>query len=104
MTYYLHQAGSDDHVPSPGRPLGAYADFASALAERDQDVIRQLDAAGGQPVVITHLIVGPGLRGPATVHPVTSSVGQRGRVGDLSVLLADTAHWLATIHTTNTAD
>jgi hypothetical protein len=82
------------------RLLGAHRSFEVALQERDADVIRQLEDAGGWYLLVEHLIVGPGLRGPWTVHPLITALGVDPAREDApdAADLADACHWLAAIH------
>jgi hypothetical protein len=80
--------------------LGTYRSFEAALQARDADVIRQLEAAGGWYLLIEHLIVDPGLRGPATMPPLATALGvdpSRPEPPNQHDLV-DTQHWLAVIH------
>lgn len=74
MSYQLYRT---DHVGAApdGPALGDYPDFDAALAARDRDVLTQLRAQPVPPREISHVIVGPGPRGPHTGHPVVTFAG-----------------------------
>jgi hypothetical protein len=99
MTYELQRVGTDMLDPTM---LGHYPTYDDALLARDQDVLDQLEQAGGHRIELLHLIVGPGLRGARTAHQVACSVGQptNGPV-DVAAELAATAMWLSRIHATD---
>ncbi|MDQ6649169.1 MAG: hypothetical protein M3Z02_03470 [Actinomycetota bacterium] len=95
-----YQVYALDEDGSPRRLVASAATFEAALAERDRDVLAQLRAGGGRTLTVTHEIVGPGLAGSQTVHPVTSSLGVEGgvRPAELEALVADAGVWLEVIH------
>ena len=96
MTYLLYrieQPGS----PSDGIPLGDYPDFDAALAARDGDVVSQLADCPIPPRQISHLIVGPGLRGPRTEHPIVTFAGADVDDPDPAAEAAATRAWLDSI-------
>lgn len=99
MSYQLFRANTAHDTPSAGNLLGTYPDYTSALAARDDDVLRQLEQACGRRVELTHLIVGAGSRGPRTPHAISCAVGQptNGPV-DLRAELDETGRWLARLH------
>jgi hypothetical protein len=74
MSYLLYRQAEFGAPPST-RPLGEFHDFDAALAARDRDVIAQLAERPAPPREISHVIVGPGLRGPSTEHPVVTFAG-----------------------------
>ncbi len=94
--YQVHAVGEDG---SP-RLVASAATFEAALAERDRDVLARLSAGGGRTLTVTHEIVGPGLAGPHTVHPVTTSLGVAGGVSpaELAGFVAEAGTWLDVIH------
>ncbi len=95
--YEVHAVDEDG---SPRRLVASAATFEEALAERDRDVLAQLSAGDGRTLTVTHEIVGPGLAGPHTVHPVTTSLGVTGGVSpaELAELVAEAGVWLEVIH------
>ena len=99
MPYQLFRAADAREAPAASNLLGTFPDFSSALDARDQDVLHQLEQAGGRRVELTHLIVGAGARGPRTPHAIACAVGQptSGPV-DMRAELTETAQWLARIH------
>lgn len=96
--YELHGVTPDGGEP-PLRLIGRYATYEEAFRARDEDVLNELAARGGWYTVIEHVIVGPGLLGPRTVHPHATALGvdpALGRIpnqGDLD----DARRWLTTI-------
>ena len=81
------------------RRIGRYRTYEEALRARDEDVIAQLAARGGWYTLIDHMIVGPGLRGPKTVHRHATALGvdpAAGRVPGPDDL-DDARHWLAAL-------
>ena len=58
----------------PGRRLGMFDTFDAALADRDREVAAAVETAG-EPIVVRHVVVGPGRQGPRTVHQLTTSLG-----------------------------
>jgi hypothetical protein len=101
----------DDHAPyellavpagdgeAPLRLIGRYRTYDEALGDRDEDVIEQLAARGGWYTLIEHVIVGPGLEGPRTVHRHATALGvdpAAGRVPSPDDL-DDSRQWLAAI-------
>ncbi len=95
--YQVYAVDEDGSAP---RLVASAATFEEALAERDRDVLAQLRAGGGRTLTVTHEIVGPGLAGPHTVHPVTTTLGVAGGVSpaDLAEFVAEAAVWLEVIH------
>jgi hypothetical protein len=95
MDYRLYRA--DEHG-GPLALLGRHPGYEVAMAARDEDALGQLADAGGQRVIARHLIVGPGVLGPLTAHPVTTAFGSDDLVhvdADATVSFART--WLAGI-------
>ena len=83
------------------RWVGRYPTYEEALRARDEDVIAQLAERGGWYTLIEHVIVGPGLRGPKTLHRHATALGvdpAAGRVPGPQDL-NDARHWLACIRT-----
>lgn len=81
------------------RRIGRHATYDAALRARDNDVLDQLAARGGWYTLIEHLIVGPGLQGPRTVHRHATAVGvdpAAGRVPSPDDL-DDARSWLTAI-------
>lgn len=81
------------------RPVGRYRTYEDALQARDEDVLRELAARGGWYTLIEHVIVGPGLQGPRTVHRHATALGvdpATGRVPDPEDL-DDARRWLSAI-------
>lgn len=74
MTYELYRL---EHFGSPtrGAVIATGDDFDTVLAVRDRDVVEQLAAAPTPPREFNHLIVGPGLRGARTEHPLVTFAG-----------------------------
>ena len=95
MDYRLYRA---DERGGPHALLGHHPGYEIALAARDEDALGQLADAGGQRVVARHLIIGPGLLGPLTDHPVTTAFGSDDPVHvDVDATLAEARTWLAGI-------
>jgi hypothetical protein len=81
------------------RPVGRYQTYEDALRARDEDVLRELAARGGWYTLIEHVIVGPGLQGPRTVHRHATALGvdpTAGRVPNPEDL-DDARRWLSAI-------
>jgi hypothetical protein len=93
LLYRVEQLGS----PPAGMPLGDYPSFDTALAARDEDVIAQLAERPTPPREISHLIVGPGLRGPRTEHPIVTFAGADVDDPDPSAEASATEAWLESI-------
>lgn len=97
MSYLLHrleQFGDPATTPS----LGCFPDFEAALAARDRDVIAQLAAHPWPAREISHLIVGPGLRGPETAHPLVTYAGVDITDPDPAGEVATVEAWLDALH------
>ena len=60
---------------SPLRVIGRYQTYEEASWARDEDVLDQLAVLGGWYALIEHVIVGPGLQGPRTVHRHATALG-----------------------------
>ena len=82
------------------RLIGRYRSYEEALRARDEDVLDQLGAGGGWYTLVEHVIVGPGLRGPRTVHPHATALGVDPAAGRIPTPddLDDARRWLETIH------
>ncbi len=93
MTYQLYRAQSIDADPEMPS-LGEYDDFDAALSARDRDVIAQLECAPVPPREITHLIIGPGLRGPRTRHPLITFAGTTVTDPDPAAQIEEIRDWL----------
>jgi hypothetical protein len=93
MTYQLYRIEHLGAAPI-GPALGAYPDFDTALSARDADVITQLLDAPVPPREISHLVVGPGARGPRTSHPLVTFAGADVTDPDPAGEIAATAAWL----------
>ncbi len=95
--YQVYAVDEDGSAP---RLVASAATFEAAPAKRDRDVLAQLFAGRGRTLTVTHEIVGPGLAGPHTVHPVTTSLGVAGGVSlaELAELVAEAGVWLEVIH------
>ena len=93
MTYQLYRTDEPDATSARAR-LGAFADFDTALAARDRDVIAQLRAAPSPPREISHLIVGPGPHGPHTEHPLVTYAGIDVTDPDPTAQIDDVDAWL----------
>jgi hypothetical protein len=91
--YRLHEFGAAATDPA----LGHYPDFDAALDARDRDVIAQLRTAPMPPREMNHLIVGPGVRGPRTQHPLVTFAGTTVTDPDPAAEIAATATWLDAI-------
>ena len=57
------------------RLLGHHEDLETAVRARIEDVLEQLALNDGWLINSQHLIVGPGVDGPATLHSYVSEVG-----------------------------
>jgi len=88
--YRIEQLGAPPSEP----PLGQFRDFDGALAARDEDLLAQLDRCPAPPREITHLIVGPGVTGPRTEHPIVTFAGTEMDDPDPTVELEETRAWL----------
>jgi len=82
------------------RLVGTHPGYTQALAARDRDVLDQLRAGGGWYMLARHVIIGPGVQGPETVHRLATALGvSPGRSAPPDdVDLADAAHWLEATH------
>jgi hypothetical protein len=98
MTYQLYRLADTSDDLADAIPLGAFEGFEDALAARDEDTVRLFARTlPGQVLVVHHDILGPGIDGPWTAHPVSSAIERRSRYGVDEV--ADVRGWLARIHT-----
>jgi len=97
MGYTLFRVAEFGRPPSTPAIGEVFPDFASALTARDGDVLAQLSACPAPPREIKHLIVGPGVDGPRTVHPIVSFVGADVADNCPEIELAETAAWLRSI-------
>lgn len=93
MIYELHRIDNPE-TAYLGTRLGDYPDFDTALATRDHDVIAQLTDRPAPPREISHVIVGPGQRGPRTRHPVVTFAGADSDDPDPAAEIATTERWL----------
>ena len=96
MTYRLYRMSSVDDPLTDGELLGSYCEFDAALEARDDDAIMLLGGLDAAPAVISHVIVGPGVTGAHTVHPVVSSIGRDDiemTVAAVEAELIDTRRW-----------
>jgi hypothetical protein len=86
-----------DREATTTSPIGRYRSYEEALRARDDNVIDQLAARGGWYTLVEHLIVGPGLQGPLTVHRHATALGVDPAVGRVPGPddLDDARHWLA---------
>ncbi len=84
----------------PNRFVGEYPTYAEALAARGSDTFTELVANDGWWLRIEHVIVGPGLDGPATVHPFCTELGvdPHRTVGPTPDDLVDAHGWLTALH------
>jgi hypothetical protein len=73
-TYDVYALEPADHS-GHSRYVGTFADFDTALAARDDDLVAQLAATGGWYGQFDHVIVGPGLHGPRTVLTLAAAIG-----------------------------
>jgi hypothetical protein len=70
MTYRLHAVDRDQL-----RLVGEYADYPTALRARIDDVLDQLRNHNAWWTRAEHVIVGPGVDGPDTHHPLCTELG-----------------------------
>jgi hypothetical protein len=78
MSYLLYVADDCRPVGDPestAELLGEFIDYEQAMDACDTDVLAELEANDGWRMRSVHLIVGPGLDGARTEHPVIASVG-----------------------------
>src|SRR5437773_1949977 len=96
MTYRLIRINGDE----PTRTVGVHDGYEQALAARADDVLAQLVERGGWRTRIEHVIVGPGVDGPATVHPLCTELGVDPGGGGVPQPrdLDDAREWLTVIH------
>lgn len=96
--YELFALPSRTEEAALGR-IGRYRTYDEALRARDEDVIDQLAASGGWYMLIEHVIVGPGLRGPRTPHGLATALGVDPAAGRIPGPddLDDARRWLVAI-------
>jgi hypothetical protein len=97
MTYRLYRLTRANGPLAEGMLLGSFNGFDEALAARDADTVELFSwTRAGQVLQAHHQILGPGSRGPATVHPVSTEIvrSPRGDPADIT----DAQAWLAAIH------
>jgi hypothetical protein len=75
LLYVADDCGPVDDPESTAELLGEFADYEQAMDACDTDVLAELEANAGWRMHSVHLIVGPGLEGERTEHPVIASVG-----------------------------
>jgi hypothetical protein len=80
MTFQLYAAVDDalfdESDPKTwGEPLGEFGSYTEAMDAADADLLRRLEVAAGWYFTALHVIVGPGIDGPLTAHPVTTGFG-----------------------------
>lgn len=97
MPYVLHRIDRLGARPAGAR-LGEFDDFDVALTARDDDVLAQLHARPAPRREISHLIVGPGVAGPATEHPMITFAGVDDNEPDPAAELAQIRRWLTALH------
>lgn len=61
--------------PVSWRHLGHHPDLESAVRTRIEDVLEQLALNDGWLINAQHLVIGPGVDGPATLHSYVTEVG-----------------------------
>lgn len=102
MSYCLYRLDAPGDAFQDGAFLGVFATFDEALTARDDDTAA-LSAVTGVGcgtrqdggLLACHQIVGPGVAGPHTAHPVITSVeAGDGTAADQAELLG----WLRAIH------
>jgi hypothetical protein len=97
MPYTLYRVADPTDDPTTGTRLGRFATFEDALEARDDDTGRLFASTGpGQVLVAHHQIVGPGVLGDATAHPVSTGLPRSASPTDSEV--AETRRWLTEIH------
>jgi hypothetical protein len=99
MSYQLYRR-VDSAAASPDLVLlGAYEDFVAALAARDEDTTALFaTTAVGEVMLVRHDIVGPGVHGPSTVHPVTTASQRHGSTDHHEI--DELRDWLRHVHAT----
>jgi hypothetical protein len=98
MGYTLFRLAEFGGAPSTPAIGDGYPDFAAAMSARDDDVLAQLSVRSAPPREINHVIVGPGVDGPRTAHPIVSFVGADIADNCPELELAETAEWLRAVH------
>jgi hypothetical protein len=97
MAYTLYRVADPTDDPTLGIRLGRFTTFEAALEARDDDTARLFAATGpGQVLITHHQIVGPGVLGGATAHPVSTGLPRSASPTDSEV--AETRRWLTEIH------
>ncbi len=95
MTYRLYRLASPGEDCAGAELLGVFDDFDAALEARDDDAVALLASVHAAPMLACHRIVGPGVDGPQTGHPVISSLGgEPTDPADVDAVVADTRAWL----------
>jgi hypothetical protein len=97
MTYRLYRLAQPCDDIAEATLLGSFAGFDDALAARDEDTV-ELFAVTGPGAVLSahHQILGPGVLGPATVHPVNTQIERATPASREQI--AETRAWLRAIH------
>ena len=98
MDYALFRLAEFGSAPSAPAIGDGFADFAAAMSARDDDVLAQLSVRPAPPREISHLIVGPGVDGALTAHPIVSFVGADIADNCPELEVAETAEWLRAVH------
>jgi hypothetical protein len=97
--YYLYRLPQPRADVQDGWFLGAFGVFDDAVSARDDDAVLLLSAASPGNLMMCHTIVGPGLAGPDTAHPMVTCVPGDARVEPAGPeQLAELRDWLRTIH------
>jgi hypothetical protein len=96
VSYELLMLDDDSNPHS----IGCYPDYDSALRARVEDVLSWLRRNGGWRTRVEHVIVGPGVDGPATSHPFCTELGvdPRGGREPTETDLEDNRRWLLEVH------
>jgi hypothetical protein len=97
MSYQLYRRVDLLNDRSDAVLLGAYEEFAAALAARDEDTVALLAATdAGEVMVVRHDIVGPGAHGTSTTHPVTTALERQDSTDRDE--LTEVRDWLTRVH------
>jgi hypothetical protein len=97
MTYQLYRLTRPGDDVEDATLLGTYDHFDEALAARDTDTAWLFGSTEpGELLQAHHQILGPGLLGPATAHPISTEV-ERPNPASLHDV-RDTHEWLTQIH------
>jgi hypothetical protein len=95
--YQLYRLAQPTDDVTDGVLLGTFDGFDEALAARDADTVELFSATGpGQVLHAHHQILGPGILGPITAHPVITEIERSASCDPRDV--AEARAWLATIH------